>query len=141
MSELEEAATAGDLRRGWLIVGALSISVTVAYGVLQYAFGVLLPFMHEDLGWSRTEITGAFSVALFASAVAGLVVGPLLDRHSPRVLMTVGAGAAALLLAGWSRVQTVAELYLVFAGLGVAMATVLYEPVFTVVTKWFPIHR
>jgi hypothetical protein len=50
--------------RGWLIVGALSITVTVAYGVLQYAFGVLLPFMHHDLGWSRTAITGAFSVAL-----------------------------------------------------------------------------
>jgi MFS family permease len=127
--------------RAWLIVGALSITVTVAYGALQYAFGVILPFMHEDLGWSRTEITGAFSVALLASAGAGLAVGPLLDRHSPRLLMTAGAAAAALLLAGWSRVQTVAELYLVFAGLGLTMATVLYEPVFTVVTKWFPVRR
>jgi MFS family permease len=128
-------------RYGWLIVGALSITVTVAYGVLQYAFGVLLPFMEQDLGWSRTEITGAFSVALLVSAAAGLVVGPLLDRRSPRLLMTIGAAAAALLVAGWSRVETVAELYLVFAGLGLTMATLLYEPVFTVVTKWFPVRR
>jgi len=130
-----------DRRRGWLIAGALSITVTVAYGVLQYAFGVLLPFMHRDLGWTRTEITGAFSVALLVSAVAGLAVGRILDRHSPRLLMTAGAAAAALLVAAWSRVHTLAELYLAFAGLGLTMATVLYEPVFTVVTKWFSARR
>ncbi|MGH2713892.1 MAG: MFS transporter [Solirubrobacteraceae bacterium] len=130
-----------DGRRGWLIVGALSVTVTVAYGVLQYAFGVLLPFMHQDLGWSRTEITGAFSLPLLASAAGGLVVGPLLDRHGPRLLMTAGAAAAALLVAGWSRVHTLAELYLVFTGLGLTMATLLYEPVCTVVTKWFSVRR
>jgi hypothetical protein len=59
-------------RRGWLLVGALSVTVTVAYGVLQYAFGVLLPFMHQDLEWSRTAITGAFSLALLVSAVLAL---------------------------------------------------------------------
>src|SRR5919204_5592687 len=119
------------------IVAALSITVTVAYGVLQYAFGVLLPAMHAELGWSRTLITGAFSLALLVSAIAGVAVGRLLDRRSPRLLMTAGAAGAALLVAGWSRVQTIAELYLVFAALGLTMATLLYEPVFTVVTKWF----
>src|SRR5918912_105543 len=108
-------AEPGDLRRAWLIVGSLSVTVTVAYGVLQYAFGVLLPSMQRDLGWSRTELTGAFSTALLVSAGAGLAVGPLLDRRSPRILMTTGAAAGALLVVGWSRVHTVAELYLVFA--------------------------
>jgi predicted MFS family arabinose efflux permease len=126
-----------DLRRGWLITGALSITVTIAYGVLTYAFGVLLPAMEDDLGWSRAAITGAFSLALLVSALTGLAVGPVLDRRSPRLLMTAGAAAAALFVVAWSRVETVTELYLVFAGLGLTMATLLYEPVFTVVTKWF----
>jgi hypothetical protein len=55
--------------------------------------------------------------------------------------MTGGAAGAALLVAAWSRVHTVAELYLVFAGLGLTMATLLYEPVLTVVTKWFSARR
>jgi MFS family permease len=134
-------ARSRDLRDPWLVVGAVSVTVTVSYGVLQYAFGVLLPSMQQDLGWSRTEVTGAFSVALLVSAAAGLFVGPLLDRRSPRLLMTTGAAAAALLVVGWSRVQTVAGLYLVFAALGVTMATLLYEPVFTVVTRWFFARR
>jgi MFS family permease len=128
-------------RHGWLVVGALSITVTVGYGVLQYAFGVLLPSMHAELGMSRTEITGAFSLAVLVSAVAGLPVGVLLDRVSPRPLMTVGALAAALLVAAWSRVHTPLELYLVFAGLGLAMACLLYEAAFTVVAKWFSSRR
>jgi MFS family permease len=115
--------------------------VTVAYGVLQYAFGVLLPFMHRDLGWSRTEITGALSVAVLTSAIAGLGVGRILDRHSPRLLMTAGAAGAALLVVAWSRVRTPVELYLVFTGLGLTMATLVYEPVFIVVTKWFSDRR
>jgi sugar phosphate permease len=76
--------------------------------VLTYAFGVLLPAMQHDLGWSRTQLTGAFSLALLVSALAGLLVGPLLARRSPRLLMTGGAVAAAVLVAAWSRVQTVA---------------------------------
>jgi hypothetical protein len=113
---IQERADSGDLRRTWLIVGSLFVTVTVAYGVLQYAFGVLLRSMHRDLGWSRTELTGAFSTALpveghldgqLVSTGAGLVVGARLDRHSPRILMTAGAAASALLVAGWSRANTV----------------------------------
>jgi MFS family permease len=136
-----ETILPSETRRGWLIVAALSVTVTVSYGVLTYAFGVLLPAMHDDLGWSRAEITGAFSLALFVSALAGLAVGPLLDRRSPRLLMTAGAVAGAALMAAWSRVESLLELYLVFAGLGLAMATLLYEPVFVVVTKWFSSRR
>jgi len=126
---------------GWVIVAALSATATVSYGVLTYAFTVLLVPMERELGWSRTTISGAFSLALGVAALAGPAVGRLLDRHSPRPLMTAGSAAAALAVLAWSRVSTVAELYLVFAGIGLAMATVLYEPAFTVITKWFVIQR
>ena len=102
---------------------------------------MLLPSIHHELGWSRTEITGAFSVAVLVSALAGLAVGPMLDRRSPRLLMTGGAAAAGLLVVAWSRVQTPLELYLVFTGLGLAMATLLYEAAFTVLAKWLSTRR
>jgi predicted MFS family arabinose efflux permease len=55
--------------------------------------------------------------------------------------MTAGSLLASLLVLAWSRVSTLLELYLVFAGLGVAMALVLYEPAFIVITKWFHVRR
>jgi hypothetical protein len=55
--------------------------------------------------------------------------------------MTAGSALGALLVFAWSRVHTLAELYLVFAGIGLAMAAVLYEPAFIVLTKWFRERR
>ena len=126
---------------GWLIVGVLSVSVTVSYGVLTYAFGIVLVPMQRELGLSRLELTGAFSLALAVWAVAGIGVGMALDAYSPRVLLTGGAALGSLLVLAWSQVENRFELYLVFAGLGVAMAAVLYNSVFAVAARWFHERR
>jgi hypothetical protein len=54
-------------RRGWLLVATLAVAETTAYGVLAYAFGVFLLPMQHDLGWSRTALTGAYSLAILLS--------------------------------------------------------------------------
>jgi MFS family permease len=126
---------------GWVIVAALGVTETVSYGALTYAFAVLLGPMQQATGWSTAAITGAYSLALLVSGVAGLRIGRLLDHRSPRLLMTAGSALAAALMLAWSRVGSLLELYLVFAGLGVAMALVLYEPAFVVITKWFRVRR
>ena len=97
--------------------------------------------MQRSLGWSKTELTGAFSVALATSALAAFPVGRWLDRHSPRPLMTLGSLLGALLVLAWSRVDDLFLFYLVWVGIGLAMACVLYDAAFTVVTKWFRIRR
>ncbi|HET6531403.1 MAG TPA: MFS transporter [Actinoplanes sp.] len=122
---------------GWRIVGAFAVTQTVGYGTLYYAFAVLLHPMATDLHTSVTVVTGAFTAAILAWAAAAIPVGRWLDRHGGRGLMTTGALAGALLLLAWSRVQTAGQLYLVFAGLGVAMAMALYEAATAVVVSWF----
>jgi hypothetical protein len=124
--------------RAWGIVGALSITETVSWGIVYYAFAVFLVPMQRELGFSTAQLTGAFSLALLISAVAGIAVGRYLDRHSPRGLMTAGSIAATALVLAWSRLRDLAALYVLWAALGVVMATVLYEPAFTVLAKWFP---
>jgi len=105
--------------------------------VLTYSFGIVLVPMQRDLGWSRIELTGAFSLALAVSALAGVVVGAALDRYSPRALLTGGSLLGSALVLAWSQVHNRIELYLIFAGLGLAMAVLLYNSVFAIVTKWF----
>jgi MFS family permease len=136
----ERPSGSGDPPYGWVVVGMFGMTETVSYGVLTYAFAVLLVPIQEETGWSAAAITGAYSAALLVSGLVGLQVGRVLDRR-PRLLMTAGSVLAAALMLAWSRVGTLLELYLVFAGLGVAMALVLYEPAFVVVTKWFRLRR
>lgn len=133
--------TGEDSAYAWLVAGTLALTVTVSYGVLTYTFGIVLVPMQRELGWSRLELTGAFSLALAIWAVAGVGVGIALDRYNPRVLLAGGSALAAGLVVAWSQVHDPVQLYLVFAALGVAMATVLYNSVFTVVTKWFRVRR
>jgi predicted MFS family arabinose efflux permease len=123
--------------RAWGIVGALSITETVSWGILYYAFAAFLIPMHDELGYSTAQLTGAFSLALAVSAVAGIAVGRYLDRHSPRGLMTVGSVAGAALVVAWSQIDGLAAFYALWIAIGAVMATVLYEPAFTVVAKQF----
>jgi len=123
--------------RAWAIVGALSVTETVSWGVLYYAFAVFLLPMQRELGFSAAQLTGAFSLALLVSAVVGIGVGRYLDHRSPRGLMTAGSVAGAVLVVGWSRVHGLAAFYALWIAIGLVMATVLYEPAFTVVAKWF----
>jgi MFS family permease len=124
-------------RRGWAIVAALSVTETVSWGVLYYGFTAFLRPISEDTGWSRGTLSTAFSLALLVQGGAALWVGRWLDRHSPRLLMTLGSCAATLAVLAWSQVRHPWAFTALWAVIGLVMATVLYEPAFTVVTKWF----
>jgi cyanate permease len=124
--------------RAWGIVGALSVTEMVSWGILYYAVAVFLLPMQRELGYSAAQLTGAFSLALLVSAVAGIAVGRHLDRRSPRRVMTLGSVAGVLLVLAWSQVQGLAAFYTLWVGIGLVMAAVLYEPAFTVLAKWFP---
>jgi MFS family permease len=124
-------------RRSWLLVAALATSETTSYGVLAYAFAVFLVPMQQELGWSRTALTGAYSAAIIVSGVAAIPVGRWLDGHGARVLMTTGSAAATLLVLAWAQVSDLTVFYAIWVGIGLAMAAVLYEPAFAVIATWF----
>ena len=126
---------------GWTIAGALALTETVSWGILYYAFSVFLVPMGEELGWSPATLTGAYSLALLASGLAAPLVGRWLDRHGPRALMTAGSIAGVVLVLAWSRVEGAVSYYLIWVGLGLAMAATLYEPAFATVTTWFDRDR
>lgn len=126
---------------GWVLVSALSVTETISYGVLYYAFTVFVTPMQEELGWSRAALTGAFSLALLLSGIAAVPAGRWVDRYGARWLMTAGSCAAALLVLAWSVVESLLAFYLLWAGIGLAMAAVLYEPAFAVVATWFTRRR
>ncbi|MSU50622.1 MAG: MFS transporter [Opitutus sp.] len=124
-------------RRLWSSVVALAVAETVSWGVLYYAFGVLLPAIENDLAIGRTALTAVFSAALLVSAFVAAPVGRWLDRRGARPVMTIGAVVAPVLLLAWSRAGSLAEIAVVWLALGLTQALVLYEPAFVAVTDWF----
>lgn len=123
---------------GWVIVAALSLTETVSWGILYYGFPVMLGPMEAELGWSRVQVTGAFSVGMAVAAVGALPVGRWIDGRGARGLMTAGSCLGTLLLLAWSRVESLPALYAVWILMGLALAATLYEPAFAAVVGWFP---
>ena len=126
---------------GWYIAITLALTETISWGILYYAFSVFLAPMEADLGWSRAELTGGFSLALLVMGAMAFPVGMWIDRHGARLLMTVGSIAATLLVIAWSQVTSLTAFYLIWTGIGVCAATVLYEPAFAVIAQWFRMRR
>jgi len=127
----------GRLYYGWVQVWLLSFTELVSWGILYYAFSVLIVPMGDDLGWSRVQMTAAFSVGGLVSGVFGIPVGRWVDRHGARALMTAGSIGATIMVLAWSMVQSLPVFYLIWAGIGLTMSAVLYEPAFVVVATWF----
>jgi MFS family permease len=122
---------------GWIVVAGLCVTETVSWGILYYGFPVLLRPMEAELGFSRVEVTGAFSVGMGVAALAALPVGRWIDRHGARALMTLGSCLGTALLLAWSRVESLPALYAVWCLMGLALAATLYEPAFATVVGWF----
>lgn len=126
---------------GWYIAAALAVSETISWGIVYYAFTVFITPMEAELGWSRSQLTGGFSLALLIAGAMAFPVGTWIDRHGARWLMTIGSILASLLVMAWSQVNDLTTFYLVWAGLGVCAAAVLYEPAFAVMAIWFVRRR
>ena len=128
-------------REPWGAVLALGITQITAWGTIFYLFPLLLEPLQTALGASRLAVVGAFSGALLLSGLLAPIVGRSIDLHGGRLLMAAGSVLAAVGLTALARVNSLAQLYAVWALLGVAMACTLYEPAFAVLTRAFVRHH
>lgn len=117
------------------IVWPLAIAETIVWAAMFYSFPALILVWERDLGWSKTELSGALTLSLVVSAVLAPVVGRLIDHGFGRFTFTGCALLGAVLLALLSRVTELWQFYLVWLGLGVAMSGALYEACFAVLTR------
>lgn len=136
-----EAPSRQAIYYGWWIVVTLAITETFSWGIIYYAFQVFIQPMQADLGWSLSQLTGAYSAALLISGFVTLPVGIWLDKHGGRWMMTIASILATFLLLAWSVVDTLWGFYVIWVLLGALMAMLFYDPAFVIVTNWFVRRR
>jgi MFS family permease len=85
---------------GWIVVGIVSVTMAICVNA-RTAFSLLFPPILDEFGWERGVTAGAFSFGFFVSGVLSPLLGRLMDRHGPRLVIEIGvaATAAGLLLA------------------------------------------
>ncbi len=120
------------------LVAWLSLAQLISWGSVFYTFSLVMGPIEQELGLSRAQSSLAFSLALLVEGLMAYPVGRWIDAGHERLVMTCGSLLAALCLLLHAQVTGIAGFYAVWAGLGAAMAAILYSPVFAVVTRRFP---
>jgi predicted MFS family arabinose efflux permease len=93
------AAAVSDRGGLWLAL-VLSLGAAVSLGVTRFAYGLLLPPMREDLGWSYT-LAGAMNTFNALGYLLGALSTPwLMRRLGPGRLLLWGAALASVFMAG-----------------------------------------
>ncbi len=80
---------------GWVIVGVIFVSMGISVNA-RTSFSLLFSPIIDEFGWHRGVTAGAFSFGFIVSAVMSPLMGRLMDRSGPRVVMELGV----LLMAG-----------------------------------------
>jgi MFS family permease len=104
---------------GWWIVAAGFGIFMLGGGLLFHAFGTYVKLLEEEFGWSRTQLSIAFSMQRVESGFLGPLQGWMVDHYGPRAVMLVGVTIFGLGFMAFSQVNTLLAFYLVF----VVMAT------------------
>ncbi|MFP4000745.1 MAG: MFS transporter [Thermoplasmata archaeon] len=120
---------------GWIVVLAAFLAILVS-SLRSYAFGVFIEPLSEDFGWARAPISLTYSISLLLTSLFAIIFGRLSDRYGVRKAMMLGA---ALVVPGYlfsSRIDSLYQLYLAFAVIGIGSGA-FYVPVTTTVTRWF----
>src|SRR5215813_13707869 len=106
------SSPARDAVRPWIVVGAVWITLAITFG-LYFSFPVFFVALVEEFGWSRGVTAGAFSLSSVVQGLLSPVVGLLVDRLGPRLVILGGAfvlGGACLLS---SQIASLTSLYVV----------------------------
>jgi MFS family permease len=128
-----------DLQRyyPWVVIGVAFLTVGTAFGA-RNAFAVFLIAVIEEFHWSRGLASGALMLGSLMWTLSAPVIGILLDRVGPRVVLTGGSIIMALGFVVSGLAHTVAEFYLgmgVFVGIGFAALPMTSQATF--LSNWF----
>lgn len=76
-------------RKWWIVIlGCLTHATNT--GFAYFGLSAFFPSFEKEFGWSRTAISGAFSLARIESGLLGPIEGYFVDRFGPRRMMYVG---------------------------------------------------
>ena len=124
---------------GYIIVIIAFFAMMLTMG-MQLVFGIFFKPIIEELEWTRTVTSGAFSLSVIISGLLGIVMGGLNDRFGPRIVITLCGLLAALGFMLMSQTQTVWQLYLFF-GVMIGAGSNTYVPLLSTIARWFVRRR
>ena len=90
-----------------------------------------------QFGWSRAQLTGAFSMAQLEGSIIGPLMGYLIDRLGSRRMVLIGMVITGLGFLLFSRTGSIFTFYLSYGLIMLGTAAGTWLPYMAVVNRWF----
>jgi len=122
---------------GWKLVGLALLITALAGGPVWNGVGVWVSALEDHFGWSRAELTGAFSMAQFQGSLVGPVMGYLIDKLGTRRMVFIGFAIAGLGFIIFSRTTNLPTFYVAYFLIMLGISGGSWLPMMTSLNKWF----
>jgi len=123
-------------KQGWIVVAA-GAGINLAYRVL-YAWSIFAGKLQETLGWTKTESSIPYTVAIIMFALVMIPAGRLQDKIGPKWVVTIGGlliGFGCILAGSMTSIFGLTISFGVLAGSGIGLG---YASTTPPALKWFP---
>lgn len=128
---------------GWWVVLAAGVGLALHAGPLIVpTFGVFLKPLSQEFGWSRTQISLAFSLFTLGVTITLPLIGRLVDRFGARKVIMLAALLFGLSVVSLSFLSAYLwYFYAVYLVLGVVGSGTTPVPYTKVISRWFDRKR
>lgn len=131
-------ASASRHTRTAIAVLAVCFGLNMLGRAMGDTYTVYLRPLEEQFGWSRSELTGVYSVFLLVGGLTSPLIGLLFDRAGPRVVYTAGVTCLGTAFFLASSISHLWEFYLfvgALVGLGGGLNGMV--PASALLSRWF----
>ena len=122
---------------GWYIAIACALLMFVGVGVGYYGLSVFLKPLQEEHGWTSTQVSIAPAIYFGISGLAGVIVGPIVDRRGPRQVMAIGIVVSTISAVFIGLANELWQLYLVYFIFAIANGMSTGVTIQAIMTRWF----
>ncbi|MDA8574420.1 MFS transporter [Alphaproteobacteria bacterium] len=122
---------------GWVILACICCVSFARQGAAVATLSIFIGPMTDELGWSRTAISGAVSLSGILAAVSSPMLGPVVDRHGARTLLMWAVMAMAIGCLLLATVESLPLFYLYFCLARTSFAGPFDLGIYGALNNWF----
>jgi MFS transporter, OFA family, oxalate/formate antiporter len=125
---------------GWYMLAGMTLMYTATNGIAMYAFGVLRKMQavqSPDFGLDSATQSALPALLFMVVAFVSPVVGSLLDRYSPKMIISIGAILAVVLTFSHQFMDSYNGLRVIYAFFAIAMSFAGIISFMFLINRWF----
>ena len=126
---------------GWVVLACLCCAGFARQGPAVATLSIFVQPLTREFGWSRTALSGAVSLGGVLAAVSSPLIGPLLDRHGPRLTLCIAVLVTGIAMMLLSLTQSLLVFYLLFCFARMNWAGPFDLGIYGGVNNWFVARR